>query len=81
MTVVCIDDKKLPPGADIVEGKEYEVTEKFINSYDQIVYILNGVENKGRTRFGLPWIGYSSTRFTTLNAKEVAEKEYDYMLN
>jgi hypothetical protein len=81
MTVVCIDDTKLPPGAEVVKGQEYEVVEKFVNSYDQIVYILEGVENKGRTRFGLPWIGYAARRFKTLDKVEEVAHEYDYMLN
>ena len=31
--VVCINDKQLPPGAEIKEGKEYTVRNSFINSF------------------------------------------------
>jgi hypothetical protein len=79
--VVCIDDKNLPPGAEIIEGKEYTVVDKFVNSYDQIAYILAGIENKGRTKFGLPWIGYTSIRFANLEIFEEAEVNYNYQLN
>lgn len=79
--VVCINDKNLPPGAEIVEGGEYTVVDKFVNSYDQIAYILAGIENRGRTQFGLPWIGYSATRFAELDAVEEEAVEVNYMLN
>ena len=36
--VVCIDDNKLPPGADIKEGSEYMVRKIFNNNFDQRVY-------------------------------------------
>ena len=80
-TVVCINDQKLPPGADLAEGREYTVLESFINSFDQRVYILEGVENNGRTKFGLPWIGYSSERFADLDGIYQEEKEVNYALN
>ncbi len=56
--VICINDKQLPLGAEVVEGKTYTVRESFINSFDQRAYMLIGVRNKGRTQFGLPWNGY-----------------------
>jgi len=79
--VICINDKKLPIGADIVEGGEYNVVDSFVNSYDQVVYILTGATNEGRTQYGLPWIGYSSVRFATVDAVEEKEINYNYQLN
>ena len=37
--VICIDDKKLPPGAEVKEGEEYIVRESFINRFDQRAYV------------------------------------------
>jgi hypothetical protein len=34
-TVVCINDRKLPEGAEVVNGREYEVLEEFVNNFDQ----------------------------------------------
>tara|TARA_R110000824_G_scaffold219922_1_gene406918 strand:- start:1438 stop:1695 length:258 start_codon:yes stop_codon:yes gene_type:complete len=75
MRVICINDKNLPLGANVVKDKEYSVLEKFINSYDQIVYIISGVTNKGTTRFGLPWEGYAGIRFALAKPDEKKEKE------
>jgi hypothetical protein len=44
--VVCINDKNLPEGAEVVEGKEYTVLETFNNQFDQRVLILEGINNK-----------------------------------
>mgnify|MGYP003633526428 FL=1 len=71
MKVICINDRMLPLGANIKKDKEYEVIETFINSYDEVVYVVGGVVNSGRTRFGLPWEGYKATRFT----KQIDEVE------
>jgi len=79
--VVCVNDEKQPPGAEVVEGREYNVVDKFINNFDQIVYILEGVNNKGTTKYGLPWVGYSSTRFADLGKVYEEEKEYNFALN
>jgi len=35
--VVCINDKNQPLGANVVEGKEYEVEEEYVNPLDQRV--------------------------------------------
>ena len=40
--VVCIDDKKLPPGAEIVKDNKYEVESEFVNNFDQNVFIIKG---------------------------------------
>jgi hypothetical protein len=79
--VVCINDKKLPPDGQLVKGNEYVVVEKFVNGYDQIVYIIEGITNEGRTRFGLPWIGYNSTRFETMSEITLEEVEELFELN
>ena len=78
MNVVCINDAKLPPGANVIKDQEYEVARKYINSYDQVVYIIEGVTNQGKTKFGLPWEGYSAVRFATAETlkKEINEEEF-----
>ena len=48
--VVCINDRKLPEGAEVVNGREYRVINEFINSYDQRVFIISGIRNKGTTK-------------------------------
>ncbi len=79
--VICINDKKLPPGAQISEGEEYSVRESFINSFDQRAYMLVGVRNLGRTRYGLPWQGYNAQRFEENNPIEENQEEVSYALN
>ena len=81
MRVVCINDTKLPNGANITEGQEYEVTEKFVNFADQVVYIIAGVVNEGRTQFDMPWHGYNAERFTTLDNVADEVKEVNYAMN
>ena len=81
MKVVCINDSKLPKGANVVKDKEYEVVDTFVNFADQRVYILAGVVNEGKTRFDMPWYGYDATRFTKLEDVEIESLEYNYALN
>tara|TARA_R110000772_G_scaffold227553_1_gene338317 strand:- start:210 stop:455 length:246 start_codon:yes stop_codon:yes gene_type:complete len=81
MKVVCINDSKLPKGANVVKDKEYEVVDTFVNFADQIVYIIAGAVNEGRTRFDMPWHGYSSDRFKKLEDVEIESLEYNYALN
>jgi len=81
MRVICINDSKLPKGAEVVKGEEYNVLEKFINSYDQVVYIIDGVANEGTTRFGLPWHGYASTRFSVVEQSDKVEHNVEHILN
>jgi hypothetical protein len=66
--VVCIDDAKLPPGAEIVKGNEYSIKKEFINNFDQKVFIIDGINNEGRTKMGLPWIGYNAKRFADVES-------------
>ena len=79
--VICINDKQLPLGAEVVEGQTYTVRESFINSFDQRAYMLIGVRNKGRTQFGLPWNGYNSERFQDLEGVTHRESQVAHMLN
>jgi hypothetical protein len=81
--VLCVDSEKLPPGGEVESGLTYFVERKFINSFDQIVYIIQGIANEGRTKHGLPWIGYRADRFLPLEDVSVEEKEvnHTYILN
>jgi hypothetical protein len=79
--VVCINDKNLPQGANIVEGKEYEIEREYLNALDQRVYIVKGAINEGTTKWGMLWIGYDSKRFSSLDSVELVEKEYIFALN
>ncbi len=78
--VVCINDKKLPPGAEIVKNKEYLVESEFINNFDQKVFILANVANEGRTKMGLPWKGYNAKRFADAEELQLMEqlKSHDH---
>lgn len=80
---LCINASKLPPGAELEEGMTYTIEDKFINSFDQIVYIVQGVANEGKTKHGLPWIGYRADRFLPLEDISVEKKEvnHTYILN
>jgi hypothetical protein len=71
MNVLCVDDKNLPQGASVKEGKEYEVIEQYINGMEQRVYIIKGIVNEGRTQFGLHWIGYKAERFVPVDTKVI----------
>jgi hypothetical protein len=81
--VVCINDKKLPQGAELTEGKEYEVVDEFVNSWDQKVYILKNTINGGITSKGMRWYGFDAIRFADLDSKLVEDEEYlyNYVLN
>ena len=73
--VICINDKQLPAGAEIKEGEEYTVRNSFVNNFDQRAYLLIGIRNRGRTKYGLPWEGYNSTRFEDIeNIPEFKEE-------
>jgi hypothetical protein len=75
MEVLCINDDKLPPGAELKEGKTYSVMSEFSNNFDQKVYIIKGVTNEGRTKFGLPWVGYRADRFIPLTEQSISVKK------
>jgi len=79
--VICINDKQLPPGAEVKEGKEYSVRESFINSFDQRAYMLIGIRNLGRTKYGLPWHGYNAQRFEESDPIEEHQEKVNYALN
>lgn len=80
-TVTCINDKNQPTGANVVEGKEYEIEKEYINTLDQRVYIVKGAVNEGTTKWGMRWVGYNATRFSTQETVENIEKEYNFALN
>ena len=80
-TVTCINDKNQPLGANVVEGKEYEIESEYVNALDQRVYIIKGAINEGTTKWGMRWIGYDALRFSTLESIGVEEKEYNFALN
>jgi hypothetical protein len=77
-TVVCINDSRLPEGAQVVKGREYNVVDEFVNNYDQRVFIIEGIANEGTTRMGLRWIGYDANRFADLDTikEEIYEHAY-----
>ena len=79
--VTCIDDKRLPIGAEVVKGTEYEVEYSYINGFDQVCYIIKGIVNEGRTQYGLPWSGYRSDRFAETEESVIEEKEVEFALN
>jgi len=79
--VVCINDKQLPAGAEVKEGEIYIVRESFINSFDQRAYMLNGVRNLGRTKYGLPWQGYNAQRFEIIEGVKESQEETLYAYN
>ena len=79
--VVCINDKQLPAGAEVIEGEIYVVREAFVNSFDQRAYMLVGVRNLGRTKYGLPWQGYNSERFETVEGVKEVHEEALYAYN
>ena len=79
--VVCINDKQLPAGAEVIEGEIYVVREAFVNSFDQRAYMLVGVRNLGRTKYGLPWQGYNSERFETDEGVKEVHEEALYAYN
>jgi hypothetical protein len=81
--VVCVDDTKQPPGGELKKDKEYIVLESFVNFADQRVYILDGVNNTGRTKFGLPWLGYRANRFKSADSMldSIYNEEVNYTMN
>jgi hypothetical protein len=81
MIVFCIDDKGLPPGANVHEGTEYEVLDQYKNMLDQVVYIIKGVNNEGRTRLGMQWKGYRSERFVQVETEKIFEEESEVIYN
>lgn len=79
--VVCVNDKNLPSGATLSEGREYEVIDEYINPYEQRVYIIKGINNTGTTKFGMVWRGYNADRFADLTSIEQEERVFDFALN
>ena len=80
-TVVCINDKNLPQGASLTEGKEYTVVDEYLNALDQRVYILKETNNNGTTKWGMRWTGYDAKRFADLGGIYEEEKNINFALN
>ena len=66
--LTCINDRNLPEGANVVNGREYYILDEFINGWEQRTYIVSGVNNKGTTKNGLRWQGYCASRFADLDS-------------
>ena len=81
MKVTCINDKNQPQGAEVVKDKEYKVLEEFMNAAGQMVYLIEGISNKGTTKIGFPWYGYAADRFAKVVKEKVQAVEFDYALN
>jgi hypothetical protein len=81
MKVICINDKKLPEGGELIEGREYEVEREFINNFDQKVFVIAGINNYGMTKMGLRWYGYSADRFASADGVYEEATEFNYALN
>jgi hypothetical protein len=79
--VICINDKNQPTGANVVEGKEYEIESEYLNALDQRVYIVKGAINEGTTKWGMKWIGYNAVRFSSQETVELEEEEHNFALN
>ncbi len=79
--VICINDSNQPIGANVVRNEHYEVESEHINTLlEQKAYIIKGLCNSGKTKFGTKWYGYNANRFATLEecvleSSEVNEKE------
>jgi hypothetical protein len=79
--VVCINDRKQPEGGELVEGKEYEVEEEFINNYEQKTFVVSGINNYGMTKLGMRWYGYNANRFADLDTLATESYEHSYAYN
>ena len=73
--VICIDDSNQPLGANAVKNEHYFVEEEYVNALEQRVYIIKGLNNKGRTKFGMEWKGYNANRFATLEDSVLENSE------
>jgi hypothetical protein len=80
-TVICVNAKNLPQGATLVKDKEYEVEDEFVNALDQRVYVIKGINNKGRTTLGMEWYGYRADRFRDVETVENENVAYEYAFN
>ncbi len=83
--VICINDSNQPIGANVVKNEHYEVESEHINTLlEQKAYIIKGLCNKGKTRFGTEWYGYNANRFATLDEDSLVyskEEELELVLN
>ena len=79
--VICINDKNLPQGANVILNKEYDIINEYVNALDQRVYIVKGAVNEGTTKWGMRWVGYDALRFKTLELVELEDAIYNFNLN
>ncbi len=79
--VLCVNDANQPPGGEVVEGQNYTVKSQFVNLAGQCVYIIEGVNNEGTTKYGFSWKGYRCERFMTLEAIGQEVSEVAYLMN
>jgi hypothetical protein len=79
--VICVNDKNLPQGANVIKNEEYEIINEYVNALDQRVYIIKGAINEGTTKWGMRWIGYDALRFKTLDLVENENVTYNFNLN
>lgn len=77
--VICTDDSNQPLGANAVKNESYYVESEYINALDQKVYIIVGLNNKGRTKLGMDWKGYNANRFSILEDFALENSEVDEM--
>ena len=81
MKVICINDKSLPEGAEVVSGKDYVVEKTFTNNFGQRAHIIKGIKNEGVTPRGLHWHGYAIERFAQLDKDPVTISEEEILYN
>ena len=81
MKGICINDKRLPEGGELIEGREYEVEREFINNFDQKVFVIAGINNYGMTKLGMRWYGYNADRFASADNVYEEATEFNYALN
>jgi len=81
MSVICIDNNNLPQGAELYEGREYEIEHSETNMMQQKIVFIKGIVNEGTTKAGFPWRGFKSERFVDTENIYKEEKEVNYALN
>lgn len=72
MRVLCLNDKNLPLGAEIVSGDEYEVDGVEYDTFGTKLYTIKGIKNQGLTDKGLNWYGYAAHRFAIMSDEAVS---------
>lgn len=78
---MCVNAANQPPGGELVEGESYEAEDQFVNNADQCAYIIKGINNTGKTKFGFSWKGYRCERFLRVDGTKETKKEVEYSMN